>query len=241
MMTSNLLSRILPANISTGRSIYDELRAHDAASESDADVEERAGLALDERNLQFHDDELANAEAFNGEDSHITTESTAFLQRKQTRGADNPVTRNPRGRQPEWIAQSPRLLDEDGDDDVPASLLIEGHDMPGPSALGGAGTQRGRTSRNKKRQAPIPGPASKENRASWETAQAEQRLHQEKIPPRPPQPARHNVMLMGTPRDKAMWRWINVINLDNFLHDVYQYYTEYGIWCMILARVLSLL
>jgi autophagy-related protein 9 len=80
MMTSNLLSRLLPSNPSA-RSIYDDLRAHDEASESD--LEEQAGMAIDEENLRFHDDELGGVDVFNGEDSHLTTESTAYLAGQQ--------------------------------------------------------------------------------------------------------------------------------------------------------------
>ena len=45
-------------------------------------------MAIDEENLGYRDDELGNVDAFNGEDSRITTESTAFLagQHNETRG-----------------------------------------------------------------------------------------------------------------------------------------------------------
>ncbi len=238
-MNSNLLSRFLPTN-PTGRSIYEELRAHDEASGSELDVEERAGLALDERNLQFHDDELANADAFNGEDSRLTTESTAFLsaqQRNQNARADSASTQNRRGGQSKWIAQSPRLLDDDiGDDDVPASLLIEDHGIPDPTTR----TQRPRRSTNTKRQSPIPGPSNKGSQAQWEATQAQQRLHDDNGLGGS-QPARQSTgLLIGNPREKAMWRWINVVNLDNFMKEVYEYYTGAGIWCMLLARALSI-
>jgi autophagy-related protein 9 len=38
-----------------------------------------------------------------------------------------------------------------------------------------------------------------------------------------------------------MWRWINVVNLDNFMLQVYNYYTGSGIWCIVLFKVLDLL
>jgi autophagy-related protein 9 len=47
--------------------------------------------------------------------------------------------------------------------------------------------------------------------------------------------------LAGSPKEKATWRWINVTNIDNFINDVYDYYTGAGIWCILLARVLDLL
>jgi autophagy-related protein 9 len=240
MMTSNLLSRLLPSN-PTGRSIYDDLRAHDEASESD--LEEQAGLAIDEENLGFHDDELGNADAFNGEDSRITTGSTAFLtgqqQHNQNHGAGNSSRGKPQGRRSKWIAQSPRLLEEDGDDDVPASLLIEGDDMAGPSA---PSQPRIRQAKTRRREPAIPGPSNRETRAHWEAAQAQQKLHQDdEDPPAGPQPIRQNIgPFSGTPREKAMWRWINITNLDNYMKEVYDYYTGAGLWCITLERALTL-
>lgn len=237
-MTSNLLSRLLPSNPPT-RSIYDDLRAHDEASESD--IEEQAGMALDEENLGFHDDDLGNADVFNGEDSRITTESTAFLGGPQRAPANDRQGGKSRQGHSRWLAQSPRLLEEDGDDDVPASLLIEGHDNPG---IGSPSQPRGRQTLPQARQAAIPGPSNRETRAHWEAAQAQQRLHRDEDDgmnrgPRTPQPKMR--LLTGSPREKAMWRWINVTNIDNFIKDVYDYYTGSGIWCIVLTRVLELL
>lgn len=231
MMTSNLLSRLLPTN-ATGRSIYDDLRAHDEAS----DLDEEAGLALDEENLRFRDEELGNAEAF-GEESHITTESTAFLPRQQRRRQHEGGSA-PRGKsQSRWIAQSPRLLDEDGDDDVPASLLIEGNDIPGPSK---PTTPRSRQGKIPKRSSAVPGTSNRETRAHWEAAQEQQRLHREEdstsramLPPR----ARFG-LLAG--EEKALWRWANVINLDAFVEEVYEYYVGAGILCILLDKALNL-
>lgn len=38
-----------------------------------------------------------------------------------------------------------------------------------------------------------------------------------------------------------MWRWTNVVNLDNFLGDVYSYYIHHGMWSILLRRVFGLL
>lgn len=238
MMTSNIISRILPSNPPT-RSIYDDLRAHDEASESD--LEEQAGLALDEENLGFHDDDLGNADVF-GEDSRITTtESTTFLGgRRQAPPNDRLAKKNAKAR-PKWQSQSPRLLEEDGDDDVPASLLIEDHAQPVPGPQNHA---RNRPSK-KGTQPAIPGPSNRETRAQWEAVQEQQRLHREDDmggPPRAPYAQQPGIRLLaGNPREKAMWRWINVTNIDNFIKDVYDYYTGSGIWCIVLTRVLELL
>jgi autophagy-related protein 9 len=176
-MTSNLLSKFLPNN--PGQSIYEELRAHDDQSQSD--IEERAGLDLDEENLRYPEDHFDNAEVFNGEDSRLTTASTPFVNRDRTRSQGRVNARhNTDGPTSTFLSQSPRLLEDDEEDDVPESLLIEGNDVAGPSSPRRPTT--GGTPQHKRPSA-MPGPSSRENRAHWETAQANQRLHQESRPP----------------------------------------------------------
>ncbi|WWD18817.1 hypothetical protein CI109_103272 [Kwoniella shandongensis] len=41
--------------------------------------------------------------------------------------------------------------------------------------------------------------------------------------------------------EKALWKWVNVEDLDGFLQEVYEYYKGKGIYCIALARVLNLL
>lgn len=236
-MTSNIISRLLPSNPPT-RSIYDDLRAHDEVSESD--IEEQAGMALDEENLGFHDDDLGNADVF-GEDSRITTAGPAFLGGQHQASTNGGLGKKTAKARSKWQAQSPRLLEEDGDDDVPASLLIEDHDLPGP---GHRKSIRSRPTKNHARQSAIPGPSNRETRAHWEAAQAQQRLHRDEDRGNPsgpyiPQPGIR--LVTGSSREKAMWRWINVTNIDNFIKDVYDYFTGSGIWCIILTRVMELL
>jgi autophagy-related protein 9 len=233
MMSSNILSRLLPAN-PPGRSIYEDLRAHDEASESD--IEEQAGMAVDEENLSFRDDELENADVFDGEDSRITTGSTArpLAGGRPLAGRQNKKAQKSHSK---WITRSPRLLEEDGDDDVPASLLIEGND---PSS---SRPRKSEPNRQRK-QAAVPGAVDRETRAHWEATQAQQRLHQEEevMVRNGPQTARPTVgLLTSNPREKAIWRWINITNLDSFIRDVYDYYTGSGIWCIVLTRVLDML
>ncbi|KAJ5082850.1 Autophagy-related protein 9 [Penicillium argentinense] len=43
------------------------------------------------------------------------------------------------------------------------------------------------------------------------------------------------------PKRKAMWRWANVEDLDNFLKDVYTYFLGNGFWSILLDRTLNLL
>ncbi|KAF2227805.1 autophagy protein Apg9-domain-containing protein, partial [Elsinoe ampelina] len=42
-------------------------------------------------------------------------------------------------------------------------------------------------------------------------------------------------------KEQALWRWANVENVDGFLLEVYQYYTDHGIWSIILARIIYVL
>ncbi|GAA5868016.1 hypothetical protein JCM8547_000782 [Rhodosporidiobolus lusitaniae] len=42
-------------------------------------------------------------------------------------------------------------------------------------------------------------------------------------------------------RERALWRWVNVEDLDGFLQQVYLYYVGKGIWAIGLERVLNLL
>ncbi|GAA5905963.1 hypothetical protein JCM5296_001302 [Sporobolomyces johnsonii] len=42
-------------------------------------------------------------------------------------------------------------------------------------------------------------------------------------------------------KERALWRWVNVEDLDGFLHQVYLYYVGKGIWAIGLERILNLL
>ncbi|RDW63971.1 hypothetical protein BP5796_10473 [Coleophoma crateriformis] len=233
MMTSNLISRLIPTNPNT-RSIYEDLRAHEDAS--DSDIEERAGMALDEENLRFQGTDLDAADIFNGEDSRLTTVSTDFMTRKHAAPDAGKSRANMAASK--WLPQSPRLLEEDGDDDVPASLLIE--DNRGPSSQR---SPHGRAQKHSSRPYAVPGPSTRETRAQWEAAQAQQQLHPDDIPnPNTPRPVKQKAgVLTGSPRDKAMWTWLNVTNLDDFMRQVYDYFLGAGIYCILLEGVLGLL
>lgn len=241
-MASNILSKLLPSN-NMAPSIYEDLRAHDEASEP-SDLEERAGLVLDEENLgdAFHDYDLDRADVFDGEDSRVTTESTAFLPQQHGRRPPTQTRNEARNTKdiskPNWMAQSPRILEDDGDDDVPASLLIEGDDVAGPSQ-----SPRQRSTRQQRATKPrsVPVPSTNEARSRWDAAQAHQQLHPEDDPGPLPPAVPKRTLLTGSPRDKALWTWLNATNLDHFMGEVYDYYTGAGIWCICLQRILSLL
>ena len=122
---------------------------------------------------------------------------------------------------------------DDADDDVPQSLLVEGEDeMPPAQRVRRQPFRSFSPSR-------IPSPATAATRARWQATQEQQRLYRD---PRPRQAyQKASALAMIDPKEKALWRWANVENLDNFLKDVYEYYLGNGIWCMLLSRVLNLL
>ena len=247
-MKSNILSRILPPADSP--SVYEAIRDHDADS-NPSDVEERAGLAWNEdhqRGEQFNDRELEDAMA-DAQGSELTSpaaSTTAFLTqdpppRKTSREGKgkSPVSRRRKPSRPRWARDtlSPGYeAPEDADEDVPASLMVEGNQeddalrsrLPPPP------------SHHLDDPPPEPGPSSHGNRVRWETTR-DGGLHQ-----RPPPAARwsigqHPNLAFVDPKEKAMWRWANVENLDNFLEDVYAYSLGHGIWSICLQRVIGLL
>ncbi|KAI1332273.1 autophagy protein Apg9 [Xylariaceae sp. FL0255] len=125
-----------------------------------------------------------------------------------------------------WLAN-----DDDADNDVPASLLVEGLSPTSPTAH----------QLPPRHNPPSPRPSNRRRiQAQWETAQAHQQLHQDSQPIQPLLPTRRPG-LAASPKDKAMFRWANVTNLDVFIRDVYDYYLGAGMWCILLDRFLHLL
>ncbi|KAE8144331.1 autophagy-related protein 9 [Aspergillus avenaceus] len=247
MMTSNILSRFLPPNGSP--SVYETLRQNDADSNA-SDVEERAGLTLeDDQTDQFSARELEAAMADAERDSMPSpTPSEPFLsQRAPRRISDedhtNVGSRRHRHGRPHWMNKSsPRHDFDDGDDDVPPSLLVEGHQddddmksrLPPPPP----------PHRNLDQEhTPVPGPSSRDYRDRWQSAREQLPLHNNHRGQRPSViwSLGHPNLATVDPKEKAMWLWANVENLDNFLKDVYTYFLGNGIWSILLNRALSLL
>lgn len=226
-----MFSRLLPSGAGEP-SIYETLRESEELS-GPSDIEERAGMALDEDNLGggFQDHELEEA-LINEIDSPTTLsreESSSRIDSRPATSNHATATRSKRS------LRKPLL--EDFNDDVPQSLLFEGDE----DEVAEAG--KGRTS-EAEINAPVPGPATPDTLAKWQTVRGQQRLHpvQESRLPEPRYiPRRPRSSAMVHPREQAMWRWANVENLDNFLKDVYDYFLGNGIKCILLGRVLNLL
>ena len=233
MMASNLVSRFLPAT-NGPPSIYETIRQHDEDTDED-DTEERAGLRLDEENLRehFHDLDLQNARI---NASQISTKSS--LNRRESQGSRMKASR--KASRPRWMKESHKLLDvEEADDDVPASLLIEGGEdvaLPKLSNLPPPPDFRPDA-------IPTAGPPTHQAQQQWHRTQAQQALHPTRSSSTPRRTSLRGLpgLALADPKEKAMWRWANVENLDNFLKDVYDYYLGNGFWSILLQRALNML
>ncbi|KAJ5172898.1 Autophagy-related protein 9 [Penicillium capsulatum] len=242
MMSSNVLSRLLPPN--EAPSIYEAIREHDAESDS-SDVEERAGMAVGGNPRdRFTDQELEDALA-DARDSDVSSPDAALLGPRSAQKAPNrgsPVSRRHKPSRPRWMTQasSPGYELDEHDEDVPPSLLVEGQDdedlksrLPPPPQMM---PSRSRT--------PSPQPSPQPGRSHWEERGPRRPLESATSPPwkRWLPGLHHHPSLANTdPKKIAMWRWANVDDLDNFLKDVYTYFLGNGFWSILLSRALNLL
>lgn len=233
-MSSNILSRFLPPTDSP--SVYEAIREHDAGS--DSDVEERAGMGRPNQD-NFSDGELEDALA-DARDSELSSPTAALLTRPPPKaGPSSPsVSRRRKPSRPRWMTQaSPQGYElDDRDNDVPQSLLVEGHDdedlkarLPPPPQMM---PSRSRT--------PSPQPSPQPPR--WDLPRDRVASDTDNRNPWTRWMAGHHLSLANVdPKKKAMWRWANVEDLDNFLKDVYTYFLGNGLWSILLSRSLNLL
>jgi autophagy-related protein 9 len=206
------------------RSFYNELRNQD----HEIDVEDEAGRNVDEENLRHNFNEL-DAEGLTAADSRITVDSAPYI--PQTRGAGGPSpARSARKSSARWPPH-----DEDLDNDVPASLLVEHRHTNAPQPT-----------RQQLNQSPSSagGPSTAPLREQWEAATGRHMLFNQNR--RHSQTSGPPKSLMsggrpGSPRERALWKWVNTTNLDSFMRDVYDYYQGGGIWCILCANALWLL
>ena len=225
-MTSNVFHRLGASGRGT-RSFYEQLRARD----DDVDVENNAGLSVDDENLTrsmdgFDPDGLAGA------DSRLTVDSVAFDRRTQTIKPPGGKLGSPSSK---WPSQ-----DEELDNDVPASLLVEPNNPePQPTTIPLPAPQYTRRPRQQPGANAVPGSS---NRA-WEPVNARPELHeqtQHQLGTGRPRSLMAGTVPGGS-REKALWRWVNTSNLDSFMRDVYDYYEGGGIWCILVSNALWLL
>lgn len=234
-MASNLISRFAGLN-NASASIYETLRQYDEDTDG-SDVEERAGLAagLPDARDGFHD--------LGGSHINVNADMANSPHAGIHYGEDGSrsVTGKHKTRAPHrsrWGSRPDRLLEvEEADDDVPASLLID-HNAEG----------RGRDSISlppPPSQMPdgLPSPGdvgpstSNRNQGSRSRGEPNQGLRRSL----PFNPSFWSNLANADPKEKAMFRWVNVTDLDNFLLDVYNYYLCHGFWSILLMRFLNLI
>lgn len=193
---------------------------------------------MDEENLggHFADYELEDALA-HASDSPSTQSSPYFQHTSNTR----------RGRasgSSRWGRTSSRHVETDeGDDEVPASLLVEGDpDVASPSPPPPPPPIR--RNRIDNTDASLPGPSTPQLRHKWMAERESQPLRPPSLPNPAPQTwniKQRSALAYADPKERAMWRWANVEDLDNFLKDVYVYFLGNGIWCIVLSRLLNIM
>ena len=235
-MPSNILARLIPES---SPSIYEAIRGEDETESLDLEQGGGGGggggIALDEDNLGQNGLQMGlEADQIESVEHQIGLE-------------DPPSSSKAKGKSPREKKARPRKSrksrdngsDEDNDD-VPASLLIELDEPGNPSSSVAELHQAAYTDA-----IPIAGTATGAARAKWRTTQNQQRLYHDQTTRSPYSgrrsipPNQTNVLL--DPRERALWRWTNVQNLDNFLHDVYGYYQGKGMYSTLLSTTLGLL
>ncbi|OQO11537.1 hypothetical protein B0A48_03264 [Cryoendolithus antarcticus] len=218
MLASRMLSRLLP--VTEGDvSVYDSVRQDTGP---DLESQERPAMPFrddddDPENMMF---EGQNAPApFS--DVALSPERRAMSRESGPSSGSRPRRLDPEQRQP-----------ADEDDDVPASLLLDEHETPS-TRRGEPSTDRRATSRQK-------------TEAQWRATQRQHKLHASQMP-RQGQRRSSQAASAGQPGHPvhnneaadAMWMYTNAANLDGFLREVYQYYTEHGVWSIILSRAID--
>ncbi|KAK5115200.1 hypothetical protein LTR85_009958 [Meristemomyces frigidus] len=211
MMSSRVLSRLLP--VAEGDvSVYESIR-RDGARRADWEAQRRT--PSDEP--FYDDDDDPDALLLEAQREPEPSESATIS--PEIRGAEK------------WLGQGSKRRTEE-DEDVPESLLLE--------PRGKAGTSRPSSQRP-------PSSSHERTEAQWRATQQHHGLHPQ--PParhanrsasRPQTAATAATAVQPNPEAEAMWLYTNAGNLDAFLLEVYEYYTQHGVWSILLSRAISL-
>ncbi|EXJ88922.1 hypothetical protein A1O3_01986 [Capronia epimyces CBS 606.96] len=237
-MASNFFSRFTGSD-NPSASIYETIRQHDNDSEG-SDVEERAGLIAEAQvtGQAYHDLDSTDGDMNSPPDPPYHLDGSTAGNNKGQASRKDKSRAQPR---PRWNQGPHKLLDvEEADDEVPASLLID-HDAggrehgsislpPPPSRMPDGLTRRGDTIR-----LPSPGQALYSQTRRTSTPSDPRRPRTEPVPA-----TIWGNLASADPKEKAMFRWVNVTNLDNFLLEAYTYYVYHGFWSILLMRFLNL-
>ena len=212
MMAPNLLARFRPLSDPAEASIYETIREHDEGADNSDDED----VARVPGFLQGH------ARPPLPSDIASPASSSPYARNRRNAGHQAHLGEIPKrsGRAHSRKAGKGMQFEEI-EDDVPASLLIEDTDNRHSSP----------------NQVPRLHPA-------WEATERIRLPNDEESLPIPHETRTvigTSTMATATSKEKALWRWANVENLDNFLADVYEYYICKGYWSMVLKRLLKLL
>lgn len=226
-----MASKVFPDNPGrSGRSFFSELR-----NDIESDEQHDTGQTVDDENLQEDFQYYDLESGMDGGRSRMSLDrapgTTGEIHPGSRRGGIRGRNRN------RWQPQD----DEEEENDVPESLLMEpneGHDV---GSLGPGLVQQPRHSE----QPLLASHRSHKVRERWDGPRSMRKPHRESrsVPAAKNAPA-HPIApraTTGSVRDRAAWRWVNVSNLDQFMLDVYNYYDGCGIWCILTDRALHLL
>ena len=231
-MTSALLSRLLPP-AEGSPSIYETIREHDEDSDG-SDLEERAAMSNGSVIPQdrFQDLQLDSQHASRTD----MPPASPLLASKRRIGRGSRLTRRPK-----WLANATQIDEaEEAEDDVPASLLIEDARRPSSRRHENISTTRELPANP----IPVVGPSNARTERQWQKTREQQTLHSSSPPTQTHNRSNlartNNPLIFADRKQRAMWRWSNVQNLDHFLAQVYDYYVGNGFWAIVLLRCFTL-
>ncbi|KAH8718049.1 Autophagy-related protein 9 [Beauveria bassiana] len=216
-----------PRNLT--KSFYEQLRSRD--DDLPDDLEAGQMRALDEENLkhEFRDVQFDKTKT---QESRTTVASRmaergpkigSSSSKGQYRSKQLPTT---------WAAD-----DEDPDEDVPASLLVENNDEP----IQRLESMSRATAQGAKESIPWRASPPGAHTAQWETVKRQHRLYRDDAIKTFQLHSMVSGTRLGGRRERALWRWVNTSSLDSFMRDVYDYYEGGGMWCILCSNALWLL
>ncbi|RPB29502.1 APG9-domain-containing protein [Terfezia boudieri ATCC MYA-4762] len=228
-----MLSRLGKSSIfAGGRSLYETLRQQDDDEDSDNPDDLEAGVGM---SAAHQDEEL---EGPNDYELRPPLDLTASRY-SQTEIRQSPFgsgSRSRSGGSSRLNYMSAQLPQPDTEaEEVPASLLVEGTGLgirePYRDTVRGAKLPAHSTVHQG-------GPVRSTAHAHWVDSEPARRRREQVRTQEEIHQARIGLI---DPKQRALWKWANVESLDNFLHDVYQYYVGNGIYSICLHRFLNMM
>lgn len=137
------------------------------------------------------------------------------------------------------VRERDRVHEESSDDEVPQSFMIEGTSHRKPAVTPKAkGKSKAHSTRSPRSKGPI---LPTTNDIPLHISMPPRPSDTETYPTANPSSQSHKPMRGLDEYERALWNWVNVLNLDAFLQDVYAYYEGKGIYCIALSKGLNLL